>query len=154
MPMASGLASTLADFTKKSEFSKNPLAESSNESPSTRLKLIARTRAWLGRLVTSTFVRYLLAISIGVAGTLAWQSYGGPARKTVASWSPRLAWLAPEPTAADASATRLKAASLALTAVRQSVDKLATEMGKLEAQGGSEGSSASSSSRRGSSRRP
>lgn len=149
--MASGLTSTLAEFTKKSEFSKNPLAESSNESPSAKPNLIARTRAWLGKLVTSAFARYMLAFSIGVAATLAWQSYGGPARKTVASWSPRLAWLAPAP--ADASTGRLKAASLALTAVRQSVDKLSTEMNKLEAQGGSEGPSASSSSRRGSSRR-
>ncbi len=151
--MASGLASTLADFTKKSEFSKNPLADSSNESSSTNPSLIARVRGWLGKLVSSAFVRYLLAFSIGIAATLAWQSYGGPARKTVASWSPRLAWLAPEPTPADASAGRLKAASLALTAVRQSVDKLTTEMGKLETQGGSERSSASASSQRGS-RRP
>jgi hypothetical protein len=153
MPMASGLASTLADFTKKSEFSKNPLAESSNESPSTKPNLIVRTRAWLGKLVSSAFARYLLAFSIGIAATLAWQSYGESARKTVASWSPRLAWMAPATTPADAAAARLKAASLALTAVRQSVDKLTTEMGKLETQVGSEGSSASTPSRRGS-RRP
>jgi len=78
-----------------------------------------------------SFVRFLAFVTIGVAGTLAWQSYAGPARETIASWSPRLAWLAPPapPTGAD----QIVAISRDLAVVRQSVDKLAANISKLQA---------------------
>jgi hypothetical protein len=107
-------------------------------------------------------VRYLIAFFIGVAAVLVWQSYGGAAREAIARWSPLLGWLAPPaasvaqaaPAAsAGASPDQLKATSLALAAVRQSVDKLATEMGKLQAQGTPDKTSASPPSRP-ASRRP
>jgi hypothetical protein len=80
---------------------------------------------------------------IGVAATLAWQSYGGPARETIASWSPsRLAWLAPP--AAPAGPDQIVAISRDLAMVRQSVDKLAADITKLQApQQGTERTSAS-----------
>jgi hypothetical protein len=71
---------------------------------------------------------------VGFAAGIAWQSYGGAARKAIASWSPHLSWLAPLPS--GASPERLKATTLALNATRQSLDKLANEISKLEAQGG------------------
>jgi hypothetical protein len=71
---------------------------------------------------------------VGFAAGVAWQSYGGSARKAVASWSPHLSWLAPA--GAGTSSERLKAMSLALASARQALDKLAIEIGKLEAQGG------------------
>jgi hypothetical protein len=165
MPMSSGLTSTLSEFTKKSEFAKNPLAgESSNKPPRrrTRLNLITRVREWLGKLVrftftryllASTFARYLLVFFVGVAATLAWQSFSGGARKTIAGWSPRLAWLAPAAVPHGISPDRIKATSLALAAVHQSVDKLGVEIGRMETQAGTDKTAASPPSRRGS-RRP
>src|SRR6516165_2949117 len=41
-------------------------------------------------------VRFLIAFCIGVAATLAWQSYGDAAREMIASSSPQLVWLAPQ----------------------------------------------------------
>ena len=38
------------------------------------------------------FVRYLVAICIGVAGTLAWQAYGEEAKRIIASRAPDLGW--------------------------------------------------------------
>jgi hypothetical protein len=38
------------------------------------------------------FTRYLIAICIGVAATLAWQSYGGDIKQTIAARAPELGW--------------------------------------------------------------
>ena len=38
------------------------------------------------------FARYLLAMCIGVAALLAWQSYSEAARQTIAGWVPQLGW--------------------------------------------------------------
>src|SRR6516162_6951253 len=38
------------------------------------------------------FVRYLVAICIGVAGTLAWQAYGEEAKRIMATRAPDLGW--------------------------------------------------------------
>jgi hypothetical protein len=68
---------------------------------------------------------------IGITVTLAWQSYGGPARETIAGWSPRLAWLATP--AAPTGPDQIVAISRDLAVVRQSVDKLAADIVKLQA---------------------
>jgi len=73
---------------------------------------------------------------LGFAAGIAWQSYGGGVRKAIAGWSPRLAWLAPAPVPSGGSTERLKAVSLALASARQSLDKLSTEINRLEVQGG------------------
>ncbi len=81
---------------------------------------------------TRSFVRFMMYFFIGVATTLAWQSYGGPARETIARWSPsRLAWLAPP--AAPTGPDQIVAISRDLAVVRQSVDKLAADITKLQA---------------------
>jgi hypothetical protein len=92
--------------------------------------------------------RFLIVLCIGVAATLAWQSYGDVARAMIANSSPQLGWLAPEAapvtqtapdmTARVASAApsadvqqlkeQLKELSLGLDAVRQSVDQLAAQV--------------------------
>ena len=154
--MSSGLTSTLSDFTKRSEFAKNPLAAQSSAEATThptQSKLGTRMRAWRDKLVSFAFARYLLAFFVGIAATLAWQSYGSVARKTIASWSPHLAWVAPAAVSHGISADRIKATSLALAAVHQSVDNLETEITRMEAQGASDRAAASPPSRRGS-RRP
>ena len=148
--------STLSESSKKSDFSARPLAtEPSNKPPPLPIarNLIRGVRSWLDKLVAFRFARSLVMFSIGVAAALVWQWHGGMAKRSIASWSPHLAWLAPAPAAPASSAERLKATSLALAAVRQSVDKLATEMSKLEAQGLPDGASAPSPSRQGSRRR-
>ncbi len=92
--------------------------------------------------------RILIVLCIGVATTLAWQSYGDVARAMIANSSPQLGWLAPEAapvtqTAPDMAARAAPAApsvdvqqlkeqfkelSLGLDAVRQSVDQLAAQV--------------------------
>jgi hypothetical protein len=91
--------------------------------------LITRVRLWLGKLVSFPFVRVLVIFVVGFAAGVVWQSYGGPVRKTIASWSPYLGWLAPP--SASASYERIRAD---LVAARQSLDRLGTDISRLEAQ--------------------
>jgi hypothetical protein len=44
------------------------------------------------RRASRAFVRYLVAICVGVAGTLAWQAYGEAAKQTIATKAPELGW--------------------------------------------------------------
>jgi hypothetical protein len=136
MPMNSGLTSALSEFSKKSEFSKSPLAtRASNEPPlhPSELNLIMRARLWLGRVIPFAFARFLMIFFIGVAATLAWQSYGGAAREMIASWSPYFGWLAPPAAPAGASPDQLATISRGLVLVRQNIDKLAADIAKLQA---------------------
>ena len=117
-----------------SEFSKGRTERSNKPSLRTLVQnLIARIRLWLGKLVSFAFARVLM---IRFAAGVAWHSYGGAARKAIASWSPHLGWLAPAAVPGGTSPERLKATTLALAAARQSIDKLANEISKLEGQGG------------------
>jgi len=96
--------------------------------------LIAKVRSWLDNLVSFVFAHLnkvpilgrflgspvawvLMTFVIGFAAGIAWQSYGGTARK------------------GGASSERFKAMSLSLAAARQNLDKVANEMSRLEAQG-------------------
>ncbi len=45
-----------------------------------------------GRRARRAFLRYLIAICVGVAATLAWQSYGDMIKQTVATRAPALGW--------------------------------------------------------------
>jgi hypothetical protein len=89
---------------------------------------------WLSKPFSFAFARVLMIFLVGFAAGIAWQSYGGGVRKVIAGWSPHLAWLAPAPS--GGSAERFRAVSLALTSARQSLDKLSTEINRLEVQGG------------------
>ena len=128
--MNPNLTSTLSEFSKG-----RPATERSNDPALRRTarSLITRVWLWLGKLVSFGFARVLVIFVVGFAAGFAWQSYGGGVRKAIASWSPRLGWLAPA-TPAGTSSERLKATTLALVAARQSLDKLATEISKLQAQ--------------------
>ncbi len=48
----------------------------------------------LGRRAARAVIRFVVAVCVGVAGSLAWQSYGGAAREMIASRVPQLAWIA------------------------------------------------------------
>lgn len=54
-------------------------------------------RPSLGRRTLRSVARSLVAACVGVAGTLAWQSYGGPAKEMIASFAPQLSWLLSPP---------------------------------------------------------
>jgi hypothetical protein len=85
-------------------------------------------------------VRFLITFCLGIAATLAWQSYGDRARGMIANLYPQLGWLAPQAALAQttgattAAATpsvdqqEFKAMSLNLAAVRQRVDQLAAQL--------------------------
>jgi hypothetical protein len=49
----------------------------------------------LPRRASRAFIRYLLAVGVGVAATLAWQSYGDGAKQMVASWAAQQGWSLP-----------------------------------------------------------
>jgi len=71
-------------------------------------------------------MRFLIAFCVGIAATLAWQSYGDAARQTIASSHPQLAWLAPEVAVAQTApaATVPPIASQAMSNVpRRRVDR-------------------------------
>src|SRR3981081_3409021 len=148
--MASTLSRTQSDFS----------ADLWSATPSVDARLrpvdVTSRRPARGRRASRALARFLLMFGIGVAATLAWQSYGDAARENVASSYPQLAWLSPQPAppaqaapamVAPAAPTipapdleQLKAMSLGLAAVRQSVDQLAagqqqmaTDIAKLQA---------------------
>jgi hypothetical protein len=101
----------------------------------------------VSRWVPVAFARFMIFFFIGVTATLAWQSYGNAARRAVAGMAPSLGWLAPSAApdslsapgsytaglAAGASSDQLAALSRSLAAVRQSVDRLAADVTKLQA---------------------
>lgn len=51
-------------------------------------------RPSVARRASGSVARFLIAFYIGVAATLAWQSYGDAARQFIAKLSPQLGWLA------------------------------------------------------------
>lgn len=96
-----------------SEFSKGRwAAESSDEPPlhPTELNLVTRVWSRLGKLSPLATARYLIAFFIGVAATLALQSYRGTTKEEM-----------------------IVAAPASLDSLRQSVDKLAVEITKVQA---------------------
>jgi flagellar hook-basal body complex protein FliE len=85
-------------------------------------------------------MRLLITFFIGVAVTLAWQSYGDATREMIANSYPQLGWLAPQsavaqtapdaiaPTTSSLDPQQLKEMSADLAAVRQKVDQLAAQV--------------------------
>jgi SPOR domain len=70
----------------------------------TDLDLVASARSARGRHASFSLACFLTAFCIGVAATLAWQSYGAAVRKAIANSSPQLHSSAPQ--AAPEAATR------------------------------------------------
>jgi hypothetical protein len=94
------------------------------------------------RSLSGRAARSLIIFCIGVAATLAWQSYGGATREMLVSSYPQLGWLMPQiapaesapeisaPTAPAISldSEEIKSILVNLAAVRQSVDELAAQV--------------------------
>jgi hypothetical protein len=139
MPTSSRLRVALSEFSAG-----RWAAEPPSDPPlhPTELDVIERMRSSRVKRALLALAGSLIAFSIGIAATLAWQSHGDTVRGMIANLSPQLAWLAPQaapvadaaPAAsASASPDQLAAISRSLAAVRQSVDKLAVDLTKLQA---------------------
>jgi hypothetical protein len=102
-----------------------------------------------GKRALAALVRFLIVFCIGISATLAWQSYGDPAREAIASSYPQLSWMAPqaEPVAQNAPGMIGLASPIAsspdqqpkpilpdLEAVRQSIDRIATSIASSQEQ--------------------
>jgi hypothetical protein len=101
----------------------------------------------LRKRASRAFSRFLITFCIGGASTLAWQSYGDAARAMIANSYLQLGWLAPQaetvaqnvpetiaPVAPSFDPQQLNAMSADLDAVRQSVDRIATNMTAIQEQ--------------------
>ena len=106
MPMNSKLRSAISEFSKG-----RWAAEPSDEPPlhPTELNPVMKVLSWFGRLAPLAFARYLIAFFIGVIATSAWQFYRDGAKDQMIA--------APAP---------------GLDSVRQSVEKLAFEIAKVQ----------------------
>ena len=107
-------------------------------------------RQSFAKRVPLALARFLITFCFGAGAALAWQSYGDTAREMIANASPQLAWLAPaaapvaqdpadpvapaEPAAPAGPSSdqhQLSPVSLDLDAVRQSVDRIATNQEQI-----------------------
>jgi len=136
VPTSSGPRPVLSEFSK-SRWADEPL----NDPPlhPSEFDLIKSARSARIKRALLALARLLVASCIGVAAALAWQSYSDAARAMIAGFAPQLEWLAPpaapvaEATSASVSPDQLVAISRGLAAVRQSVDRLAADIAKLQA---------------------
>ena len=135
--MSSTLNPTRSDFMDDSWPAKPPVQTRVNWAG-------AKSRPSLGKRA----LRSLIIFCIGVTATLGWQSYGDTARAMIAQSYPQLRWLAPQdealaqtapnmvarnaPAAPSAEAQQFASSvSLALAALRQSVEQLAAEQQRM-----------------------
>jgi hypothetical protein len=102
---------------------------------------VARERPSVGRRPFRSFVRFVIAILIGVGGTLAWQSYGDTAREMLAVRAPGLAAVLPpsmkSALAATSAASMDQLAPIAsnlassLEVIRRSLDQMAARQDQM-----------------------
>src|SRR5882762_4840294 len=78
---------------------------------------LTTSRPSLGKRASLAFAYYMIVFSVGIAATLAWQTYGDAARQLIA------------PAASIPDQQQLNAISLDLDAVRRSIDGLAIAIG-------------------------
>jgi hypothetical protein len=109
----------------QSEFAPSLLVKPSAEAPAARPASLKNgkapaKRARLGMLAPLTFARDLITLLLGIAATLAWQSYGDAARHMIASATSSL-----DQQPINAIQQPINAISFDLNAMRQSIDGLA-----------------------------
>src|SRR5260221_6070643 len=114
--------STMPSHTQPEFFAASLLVKPSVEASASGLAKVKNdqlttSRPSLGKRASLAFAYYMIVFSVGVAATLAWQSYGDAARQLIA-----LAASAPDQ-------PQLNAMSLDLDAVRRSIDGLAISIG-------------------------
>ena len=112
-----------------------PMKPSIDPLRSSRDNKISSGRPSFGRTLT----RFLIAVLIGVGGTLAWQSHSDAAREMVVSRVPTLAWLLSVSTTKSPAAAvivpdpvqQLQPLASNLDVVRRSVDQLAAKQEQM-----------------------
>ena len=100
---------------------------------------VASDRPSVGRRVFRTLTKFLIAVLIGVGGTVAWQSHGDAAREMVVAQAPTLAWLlsvsttkSPAVAATSPDPVRqLEPLASNLDVVRRSVEQLADKQDQM-----------------------
>jgi hypothetical protein len=111
------------DHMVRSPKGKRPSSEESLDHMARQLPPKSRRPSLVNR-VSRGLARFLIIFCIGVAATLAWQSYGDDARKMIADSSPRFGWLAPQ-------AARNGTSSPEFATMRRSVDQLAANQQQM-----------------------
>lgn len=116
---------TMQSRTQPEFFAASLLVKPSVEAPAARPPELRNDPvpdkwSWLGKL--APLVGYPFAFFIGITTTLAWQSYGDAARGKIA------------PAALSASQQQFNAMSLDVDAVRQGIDRIATDLAASEEQ--------------------
>jgi uncharacterized iron-regulated membrane protein len=105
----------------------------SRRAPSFESDQVPSDRPSNSRRIKRSLARFSLAALIGVAATLAWQSYGG---EMVRAWAPSLDWLLPtSPLGPAVTSTelqqQLKPIAIDLALVRRSEEQLAANQDQL-----------------------
>jgi hypothetical protein len=143
VPMSSMLSPTQSEFST-GRWADEPSRDAAPRLPDLKNARFPGRRPSLGKRASRALARFVVTFCVGIAATLAWQSYGDAAREMIASSSEQLGWLAPQvaPAAETAPAViesaapavpspdleQLKAMSLGLAVVRQSVEQLAAQV--------------------------
>jgi hypothetical protein len=105
------------EFSAASSFVKPSLEAATGRPGEVKNDQPPNGRPSLGKRASPTIAYYLIVFSIGVAATLAWQTYGDAARHLIA------------PAVSTSDQQQLNAMSLDLDAVRRSIDGLAISIG-------------------------
>ncbi len=127
------------DAMSDQRIGRRPMKPSIDPSRSSSDDKVSSGRPSFGSRVFRTLTRFLIAVLIGVGGTLAWQSHSDAAREMAVSRVPTLAWLL------SVSATKSPAAAVIvpdpvqqlqplasnLDVVRRSVDQLAAKQEQM-----------------------
>ena len=128
--MQSPSSSSLSDPNEHDVAPLVPILEPPLHAPPRRDDQLAGDRPSIGRRIFRAFVRFFIAVLIGVGATVAWQSYGDEARKSVRTWAPSLVWLLPVST--PKSMQQLEPITRDLAAVRSSLEQLAVKQEQME----------------------
>ena len=131
--MSSTLTSTQSEFSV-GRWAAKPLVDATVRPADLKNEGFPSKRPSLAKRASRAVVRFLIAFCVGVAATLAWQSYGDAAREMIASSSPQgLGWLAPsaapamQAVALPPDQEDLKTISFGLAGMRQRVDQIAAQ---------------------------
>jgi hypothetical protein len=122
-------SSSLSDQNERNVAPLVPNLEPPLHAPPRQNDRPARDRPSIGRRIFRAFVRFFIAVLIGVGATLAWQSYGDEAREAVRNWAPSLVWLLPATT--PKSMQQLEPIPRDLAAVRSSLEQLAVKQEQM-----------------------
>jgi hypothetical protein len=98
----SKLAHVVSDRRRPADFSAGARPTEPSLGPALRpadLNIVPTDRPSPGRRTSRSLAGFLVAAGVGVAATLAWQSYGGGAEQMIADSVPQLSWLLSSPPA-------------------------------------------------------